>query len=250
MPNQDSTARVANPYRAAFYARQAEHHRLDSVLRVEANHRRRAPYYRWYTQGWLPKDQHARALDIGCGAGQFLYFLREAGFANTTGIDLDAVQVAYGRELGLNCVCADAISFLAGTDDAYDLITLLEVLEHFTLSEAFPLLQAVVDHLKPGGSLILSVPNAESPAGFATRHADITHERAFTPTELTQLFLVHGLRHSAFRDPFPAPVSTLRRVYRSVVHVTRFLESLRLRALGVPTPAYWSSVLWAVAVKP
>jgi 2-polyprenyl-3-methyl-5-hydroxy-6-metoxy-1,4-benzoquinol methylase len=238
-----------NPYRARFYRRQAEWHGYAGVEAAEAHHKQRAPYYAWYTRGWLPPSKDAAALDIGCGAGQFLYFLRQQGYTNCIGVDADAEQVALAWQLDLKAHCAEALQFLSQDRARYDLIGLLDVLEHFTLSEAFPLLQAVVDHLTPAGAVILSVPNAESPGGFATRHADITHEIAFTATSLAEMLFCHDLTISDIRDPFPAPVSPLRIVYRRLVQICRLLEALRLRALGLGPPGVWSPVVWARAVR-
>jgi SAM-dependent methyltransferase len=249
MQTQDDLS-VANPYREAFYSRQAEWHGYESVESVRTKHENRAKYYRWYTKNWLPESPLAPALDIGCGSGQFLYFLRGQGYRDVTGIDLDRDQVAIGQALGLDTRLADAREFLAASEQSYGLISMLDILEHFRRDELFPLLEAVSAHLAPGGRLIASVPNGESPEAARAIYADITHEIAFTPTSLGELFFCHGLRVKDLRDPWPAPVSPVRKLYRGLAGLTRQLEGLRLRSLGLSVPAYWSSVIWAVAEKP
>jgi 2-polyprenyl-3-methyl-5-hydroxy-6-metoxy-1,4-benzoquinol methylase len=89
-----------NPYRDAFYNRQAEWHGYTSLDFARAKHEQRVAYYHWYTQGWLPADPSAPILDIGCGSGQLLYFLREQGYSQAVGIDRDQAQVEVGRSLG------------------------------------------------------------------------------------------------------------------------------------------------------
>ena len=54
-----------NPYRSAFYERQAEWHHYEGVDDVRARHEKRIPYYDWYTKGWLPEDKSSPVLDIG-----------------------------------------------------------------------------------------------------------------------------------------------------------------------------------------
>lgn len=241
-----------NPYREAFYSRQAEWHGYEGAGDVRRRHEQRAPYYRWYTKGWLDLPRDTPVLDIGCGSGQFLYFLRAEGFTDLVGIDLDATQVGIGRELGLDCRCEPVHEFLRGDGGGkrFGVVAMLDILEHFTREELFPILEAVSARMAPGGRLVVSVPNADSPAGLRSTYADITHEISFTPTSLSELLFCHGLKVVALRDPWPAPVSPARVAYRALSNATRALESFRLKLLGFDAPKYWSSVVWAVAEKP
>jgi SAM-dependent methyltransferase len=239
-----------NPYRDAFYSRQAEWHGYTSLEFAKSKHEQRLAYYDWYTRGWLPASRSAPILDIGCGSGQFLYFLRERGYEHGVGIDLDGVQVEVGRSLGLDTHCTSVMDFLEDDRRSYGLIAMLDILEHFTREELFPLLEAVTARLAPGGRLIASVPNADSPHAARAIYADITHEIAFTPTSLSELFFCHGLKVAAFRDPWPAPTSTIRKGYRALSLLMRKLEAARLRLLGFDAPQYWSSVIWVLAEKP
>jgi 2-polyprenyl-3-methyl-5-hydroxy-6-metoxy-1,4-benzoquinol methylase len=245
-----TTPAGVNPYRDAFYRRQAEWHGYAGAEDVRARHERRSAYYEWYTRGWLPADRSAPVLDIGCGSGQFLYFLRKQGFTDLLGLDLDAVQVEIGQELGLDCRCIPVMDHFAEDTKTFGLIAMLDILEHFTRDELFPLLEAVSERLEPGGRLVVSVPNADSPHASRAIYADITHEIAFTPTSLEEMMFCHGLKVVAMRDPWPAPVTPIRKGYRMLSDVARKVEAARLRLLGFDAPRYWSSVVWAVAEKP
>lgn len=238
-----------NPYRHAFYQNQAEWHGYRSVESVAQLHETRAAYYEWYTRGWMPADKSARVLDIGCGSGQFLYFLRKSGYTHCEGIDLDKIQIQIGKDLGLNVHESAAFEYLSEANGQYDVIAMLDIIEHFTREELFPLLELVVRCLKPGGSLISSVPNATSPNGLQCVYADITHEIAFTPTSMKELMFCHSLVDVEFRDPWPAPIGMKRRIYRGFVDFARKCEKLRLRALGIESPEVWSNVMWARAKK-
>ena len=249
-PPTDEATSTMNPYREAFYSRQAEWHGYTSTEFAEAKHRSRIKYYDWYTKDWLPADRQAAILDIGCGSGQFLYYLRSKGYENAQGIDLDRDQVEVARGLGLQATCEQAIAFMEAREGPLDVVVMLDIIEHFTREELFPLLNAVAAKLAPGGRLIASVPNADSPAASRAIYADITHEIAFTVTSLAELFFCHGLKVVALRDPWPAPVSPLRTAYRAVSRVARGLESVRLRLLGMDSPKIWSSVVWVMVEKP
>lgn len=238
-----------NPYREAFYQRQAEWHGYRDAEHVRDTHEERLAYYRWYTQGWLPEAKDTPVLDIGCGSGQFLYFLRQQGYTDAVGIDVDDAQVEIGLTLGLDCRQTSVFDHLAEDGPRYGLIAMLDILEHFTREELFPLLNAVSARLVPGGKLIASVPNAEIPDGLRAVYADITHEIAFSPTSLAEMLFCHGLKVTAYRDPWPAPVSPARKGYRLLSSAARKLEGMRLKLLGFETPRCWSSVFWAVAEK-
>lgn len=239
-----------NPYRDAFYQRQAEWHGYEDASKARERHDLRARYFEWYTRGWLPGDREAPILDVGCGSGQLLYFLASKGYRRAKGIDLDHDQVALAKQLGLDAEECSAQEHLERSPAHYDLIVILDVIEHLTREELFPFMEAVVGHLKPGGRLIASVPNAESPDGLRCTYTDITHEAAYTPVSFEQMLFCHGLRLEELRDPWPAPISPWRWAYLGLVRSTRFLESIRLRALGLNPPAVWSNTMWVLASKP
>ena len=238
-----------NPYRQAFYQRQARWHGYQGAGDVAKRHANRARYYEWHTRDWLPQDRDAPILDIGCGSGQFLYYLRQAGYSNAVGLDLDAEQVAIGRSLGLNCHCMDAFDFFFEDARDFAVIAMLDIIEHFTLPEAFELLEKVSERLAPGGRLIASVPNSESPTGLRCFHTDITHETSFTSLSFSQMMFSHDLVVREIRDPWPAPISPMRQGWSTVVKTARALEGLRLKLLGFETPTVWSPVFWAMAEK-
>ena len=127
---------------------------------------------------------------------------------------------------------------------------MLDIIEHFTREELFPLMEKVVASLRPGGRLIASVPNAESPDGLRCLYTDITHEMAYTPMSFEEMLYCHGLKLIGMRDPWPAPVGPSRTLYRFFVTRLRLLESMRLRCLGLEPPRIWSNVMWVMAVKP
>src|SRR6185436_12641754 len=58
----------------------------------------------------------APVLDAGCGRGEFLGLLREAGI-EARGVDADADMVAYARGEGLDVTQADALAHLEELDD-------------------------------------------------------------------------------------------------------------------------------------
>src|SRR5262245_23346009 len=113
----------------------------------------RAPHFRRVIQRHFPADKSARILEIGCGHGAFLYFMRDAGYRNVAGIDRSPEQVSEARRLGIEGVeQGDLMPRLAATPAAsVDALVAIDVIEHLTKDEAIGLADQAVRVLKPGG---------------------------------------------------------------------------------------------------
>jgi 2-polyprenyl-3-methyl-5-hydroxy-6-metoxy-1,4-benzoquinol methylase len=163
----------------------------------------------------LPRDRQARVLDVGCGRGGMVYWLQQRGYKAAEGIDLSSEQVETARRLGISNVHqADLSSYLGSRRAYYDALILRDVVEHFTREEIVKVLQLCRAAIRPGGSVIVQVPNAESPFFGRIRYGDFTHELAFTSSSVTQLFNVVGFEEPRVypTDPAIAGLGSLGRV--------------------------------------
>ena len=146
-----------------------------------------------------------RWLDFGCGAGGFLKFLRERAMIGGRSLELTGHDVGSYADLlktndGFRILDLDALS--REPDGRYDVISLIEVIEH--LPAPFAAVQLVARLLKPGGLLLLTTGNLDSPA--ARRHgihyrycAPEIHVSLFTPRSLARLYTRAGLAPCAVR---------------------------------------------------
>ena len=195
-------------YRDDFYA---AYHLAVGASAGEANlahYRASARQYRGRWRRWLPADRNARILDLGCGCGEFLYFLRASGYRHLYGVDLNETEIALARQVGLtDLTCGNALEYLADKSAEFDLISALNLFEHLRKKEILSLLGLVYRALKPGGRLLAVTPNGLSPFGGATRYWDFSHETGFTPAAWRQLARLTGFQAPVFEEYGPLPHS-------------------------------------------
>jgi 2-polyprenyl-3-methyl-5-hydroxy-6-metoxy-1,4-benzoquinol methylase len=101
-----------------------------------------------------------RALDVGCGPGDFLKVGQSLGW-DVVGIEPSPVAARYASERGLNVTNAFFNENTAAELGTFDFIHMSEVLEHIAEPEA--LIKLAKTLLKPDGLLCVSVPNDFSP---------------------------------------------------------------------------------------
>ncbi len=135
----------------------------------------------------LPRN--ARILEIGCGTGHNFAMLGAFGHVDALEIDEAARKIAsavLGREVG-----AAALPELTGVEDeAYDLIALLDVLEHVEADEAT--LMNMHKKLKPNGKILVTVPANK---WMWSAHDVLNHHyRRYTRTSLQELATKAGLK--------------------------------------------------------
>lgn len=103
----------------------------------------------------------AKVLDCGVGNGLFLSKLYDDGFRNLYGVDIDDYRSfadEASKKLKQFTVMDVCFEKLPWPDGFFDAVTAWEVFEH--LENPFYLVREIRRVLKPGGYLILSMPNA------------------------------------------------------------------------------------------
>jgi 2-polyprenyl-3-methyl-5-hydroxy-6-metoxy-1,4-benzoquinol methylase len=128
-------------------------------------------------------------LDIGCGSGTFLHLAERRGFL-PHGMDMSARAAAAAQEQYQLQVRQGDIGSDAWHGCEFDIISMFHVLEH--LPEPGKAIAYAGRLLKPGGSLILQVPNAASVQAsiFGARWYGLDvprHLINFTPRALEKL---------------------------------------------------------------
>jgi 2-polyprenyl-3-methyl-5-hydroxy-6-metoxy-1,4-benzoquinol methylase len=148
-------------------------------------------------------------LDFGCGAGGLLKFLRDRGALQlqgktwpirVTGHDVGAYADRLRRDDGFRILGPGELA--AEPDARYDVISLIEVVEHVEFPD--PVFALAARLLRPGGLLLVTTGNVASPVarakglGYAYCLPEI-HVGYFTPRALGIIYARHGLAPVRFR---------------------------------------------------
>jgi SAM-dependent methyltransferase len=140
-------------------------------------------------------------LDLGCGRGEFLELLREAGIP-ARGVDLDAGMVAEARERSLDASVGDLFDTLAACPDAsLDAVVSFQVAEHLPPDRLRVMLHEVRRVLRDGGLAILETVNPHSLRAYRFFWLDLTHVIPLFPESF--LSLTRGCGFSAAVALFP-----------------------------------------------
>ncbi|MBX3010553.1 MAG: methyltransferase domain-containing protein [Caldilineaceae bacterium] len=140
---------------------------------------------RWYLRYF---QGFHRVLDIGCGNGEFLRLLQEAGH-EAVGVDIDPAMVAQCQAQGLTAYTADVLIWLPTQAGQYDAIFSSNVIEHLDAKTVLAVVEQAYQALRPGGFLLLGTPNPESAiVQFHEYWRDPTHVRLYS-RQLLEFFL-------------------------------------------------------------
>ncbi len=124
----------------------------------------------------------ARLVEIGCGTGHNLAMLSRFGRVEASELDDGAREIASQR-LGRPVLKAALPDLSMFRSRSYDLVALLDVLEHVADDRAA--LAAVRGLLKPGGALLLTVP--ANPWMWSAHDAAHHHHRRYRKREIAAL---------------------------------------------------------------
>lgn len=180
-----------------------------------------------------------RALELGCGTGEFTQRLVESG-CELVAVELSGATAAVARErVGDRAeIVVGNIETGEGLDGrTFDAIVGVSVLHHVELDACFAHTFPV---LRPGGRFAFSEPNLANPQVWAERNIELVrrarhvtaHETAFRAGELRRRFESAGFEVE-FCEPFEfLHPGTPRRLIGAVTALERLVERTPLRAIA------------------
>lgn len=136
----------------------------------------------------------APVFDVGCGRGELLLLLREAGI-EARGVDADADMVSFARGEGLDVEQRDLLEALSvACEGEFGAVTALQVVEHLPPPALVRFFDLAARTLRTGGLLVAETINPASPAALRHYFADLTHAQPLVPETLELIAGNAGLR--------------------------------------------------------
>jgi 2-polyprenyl-3-methyl-5-hydroxy-6-metoxy-1,4-benzoquinol methylase len=203
----------------------------------------------------LPADRSTKVLDVGCGQGRVLAFLKAKGFTQIKGVDRDVAAVQAARDAtGCDVKLIDDLARdLAGRRHSFGLMIAKDVMYYVPRHEVVTILSLMREALVPGGRLLIEVINGASFTGPYTCHKDPFIEWVPTEHGVLALMLAAGftnVRLVAHR----APRTSMKRLvfgaaqaaWRAALRTAYFVE----RGIDARNPSILTTKLLAITDVP
>jgi 2-polyprenyl-3-methyl-5-hydroxy-6-metoxy-1,4-benzoquinol methylase len=143
-----------------------------------------------------------RVLDFGCGRGDLLAHVFARG-VSAQGFEVSEDSAAVTRKRFATEPLFQGVATSPGelADGSFDVVLLVEVIEHLLDDQIAPVLAEVHRLLAPGGRVVVTCPNGEPLADDSVRCPDCggvfhrwQHVRSLDPASISRLFEQHGFR--------------------------------------------------------
>ena len=199
---------------------------------------------------WLPAKRGESIAELACGHGSFLWWLKERGFTQLTGVDSSAEQIEFARQVGAETQLQDALEWLRKQAAASQrTVVAIDFLEHISKDDVMDLLAESWRVLLPSGRLILRYPNGDSPLVGMNLFNDVTHVWTYTANCLDSLARMHGFARTTFVDESELAIRDHRWLKVPLCRLSKGILNFLFRAATKEKVVFWSPHLWASLEK-
>ena len=195
----------------------AERLRAFEYLLFENRHRGSEAEIKARQRAYLPYFRDSRSvLDIGCGRGEFLELLKEAGIP-AQGAELNPEMVQVAQQKGVEVIQGDGLEYLRKLPDRnLGGIFLSQVIEHLGPENLRELVRTAFLKLAPGGVLLAETVNPQCLTTFSGAfYVDLSHHNPIHPEAARYLWESVGFRqvNILYVSPYP-PEMLLKEMVR------------------------------------
>jgi SAM-dependent methyltransferase len=144
--------------------------------------------YSEFELNYLPhiNGKNVSVVDIGCGEGDFLLYLRSLGFEHLRGTEIDSERYMKCKNKGLEVEKVYQLDkWLNGK--TFDVVMLRYVIAHFKRTDTIRYLKAIRNSLSSNGVLIVDTSNASMLSSFYMLSNGCEHDQYFTEYSLREI---------------------------------------------------------------
>jgi len=177
-----------------------------------------------------PPSRRPSLLDVGCGTGGMLAEL--ARFGRVQGTERESAAAEYARQRGFSDVSVVGSPPLPFETGSFDLVTILDVLEH--VDDDVAMVAEIRRLLRPGGRMVATVP--AFPSLWGQQDEISHHKRRYVRSTLTESVERSGLRLKRltyFNTALFAPIATVRLVRRLRPHRGELSSDFEMMTSGI-----------------
>jgi O-antigen chain-terminating methyltransferase len=145
-------------------------------------------------------------VDLGCGRGEWLQLLQEAGMQGT-GVERNRVLVEECRQAGLDVVESDILTYLCTLPNgSLGAVTGFHIVEHLPLEMLLDVFDEVIRVLQPGGVAIFETPNPRNMLVSTLEFYNDPGHHTLVPSPLLQFIAeLKGLERITLLPVHPIP---------------------------------------------
>jgi SAM-dependent methyltransferase len=144
---------------------------------------------------------HGPVVDLGCGRGEMLQLLADAGIP-AEGVDLDDAMVERSKATGVRAHRGEALEYLSKQEDgSLGAIFSAQFIEHLPTDKLSELLEVARVKLAPGGVFVAETVNPHSPRALKAFWVDVTHQHPLFPETMLVLCRLTGFEEGEIFFP-------------------------------------------------
>ncbi len=170
----------------------------NKTLNYSNSYKEKKNYINYFSKNYgqfIANKKDIRILDIGCGNGLFLEYLKGQGYNNILGIDLSQENIIICKGKGLNVLEIDVFTYLNRNKEKFDLIVMNDIIEHILRDKVILLLKLIKLNLRNKGILLIKTLNMSNPVSLDTLYCDFTHQWGYSQKSIEQICFLAGFKN-------------------------------------------------------